>query len=109
MALYPCAIGDPRGREAVRARSYEDRAITPDLRSCALRAPTAISARIKGIRPEIAVLVNGENVLGVWATSQRSDNGARESRKVSPTEASASGDFAEIPARPDRERATRTD
>jgi len=32
---------------------------------CALRAPTAFSARIKGIRPENAVLIKTKNGFGV--------------------------------------------
>ena len=35
-----------------------------DEQPCALRAPTAISARIKGIRAEIVVLAKNQDGLG---------------------------------------------
>jgi len=37
--------------------------------TCALRAPTASSARIKGIRTENAVLINSENGVGFYTRS----------------------------------------
>jgi len=44
-------------------------------KTCALRAPTALSARIKSIRAENAVLDNSKNVQGFYPRS-RNNGGA---------------------------------
>jgi hypothetical protein len=93
MAFDPCAIGDPRGRDAVRAISGAYGEINAAGALARYRAPTAFSARIKNIRPENAVSVSTKDGIGVLfkiadcartafrprniAVLQRRGNGAR--------------------------------